>query len=108
MHDLTALVNQEAVKLKILVINNDGGGIFSTLPQAGVEGFETIFGTPHGRDIFEIARSFGIQCTEIEDLKGLKSFMVPPNRFEIGVLQMPDRESNARLIKDLAKRVNYR
>jgi 2-succinyl-5-enolpyruvyl-6-hydroxy-3-cyclohexene-1-carboxylate synthase len=108
LHDLTALVNQEAVKLKILVINNDGGGIFSTLPQAGVEGFETIFGTPHGRDIFEIARSFGIQCTEIEDLKGLKSFMSPPNRFEIGVLQMPDRESNAKLIKELAKRVNYR
>ena len=108
LHDLTALINQEAVKLKILVVNNDGGGIFSTLPQAGVAGFETIFGTPHGRDIFEIANAFGIQTTEIEDLKGLKSFMSPPSKLEIGVLQMPDRESNANLIKDLTKRVNYR
>ena len=108
LHDLTALVNQEKIKLKLLVINNDGGGIFSTLPQAGVEGFEKIFGTPHGRDLFEIVRAFDIPVTEINDLKSLKAFMSPPTKFEIAILQMPDRESNAALIKELAKRVNYR
>jgi 2-succinyl-5-enolpyruvyl-6-hydroxy-3-cyclohexene-1-carboxylate synthase len=108
LHDLTALVNQEKIKLKLLVINNDGGGIFSTLPQAGVEGFEKIFGTPHGRDLFEIARAFDVPVTEINDLKSLKAFMSPPTKFEIAILQMPDRESNAALIKELAKRVNYR
>jgi 2-succinyl-5-enolpyruvyl-6-hydroxy-3-cyclohexene-1-carboxylate synthase len=108
LHDLTALVNQEKIKLKLLVINNDGGGIFSTLPQAGVEGFEKIFGTPHDRDLFEIVRAFDIPVTEINDLKSLKAFMSPPTKFEIAILQMPDRESNAALIKELAKRVNYR
>lgn len=108
LHDLTALVNQEKIKLKLLVINNDGGGIFSTLPQAGVEGFEKIFGTPHGLDLFEIVKAFGIPITEINDLKSLKAFMSPPTKFEIAILQMPDRESNAALIKELAKRVNYR
>ena len=108
LHDLTALVNQEKIKLKLLVINNDGGGIFSTLPQAGVEGFEKIFGTPHGRDLFEIVRAFDVPVTEINDLKSLKAFMSPPTKFEIAILQMPDRESNAALIKELAKRVNYR
>ncbi len=108
LHDLTALVNQEKIKLKLLVINNDGGGIFSTLPQAGVEGFEKIFGTPHGRDLFEIVKAFGIPVTEINDLKSLKAFLSPPTKFEIAILQMPDRESNAALIKELAKRVNYR
>ena len=108
LHDLTALVNQEKIKLKLLVINNDGGGIFSTLPQAGVEGFEKIFGAPHGRDLFEIVRAFDIPVTEINDLKSLKAFMSPPTKFEIAILQMPDRESNAALIKELAKRVNYR
>ena len=83
-------------------------GIFSTLPQAGVEGFEQIFGTPHGRDLFEISKVFGVPTTEIESLKALKSFMSPPTKFEIGILQMPDRESNATLIKELTKRVNYR
>ena len=108
LHDLTALVNQEQIKLKLLVINNNGGGIFSTLPQAGVDGFEQIFGTPHGRDLFEISKVFGVPTTEIESLKALKSFMSPPTKFEIGILQMPDRESNAALIKDLAQRINYR
>ncbi len=108
LHDLTALVNQEKIKLKFLVINNDGGGIFSTLPQAGVEGFEKIFGTPHGRDLFEIVKAFDVPVTEINDLKSLKAFMSPPTKFEIAILQMPDRESNAALIKELAKRVNYR
>jgi 2-succinyl-5-enolpyruvyl-6-hydroxy-3-cyclohexene-1-carboxylate synthase len=108
LHDLTALVNQEQIKLKLIVINNDGGGIFSTLPQAGVPGFERIFGTPHGRDLFEIARSFGVQVTEIEDLKSLKAFMSPPTKFEIAIVQMPNREDNAQLLKELAQRVNYR
>lgn len=108
LHDLTSLVNQENIKLKLIVINNDGGGIFSTLPQAGVNGFEKIFGTPHGRDLFEIANAFKIAVTEIDDLKSLTQFMSPPSKFEIAILQMPDRESNAALIKELAKRVNYR
>lgn len=108
LHDLTALVNLEPVNLKLVVINNDGGGIFSTLPQAGVEGFETIFGTPHGHDLASIAASFKIPTTQISDLESLKRFLAPANGFEIAILQMPDRQSNAKLIKDLAKRVNYR
>lgn len=108
LHDLTSLVNQEQTKLKLLVVNNDGGGIFSTLPQAGVPGFEKIFGTPHGRDLFEIASAFGLAVTEIDDLGSLKKFMSPPSKFEIAILQMPDRESNAALVKQLAQRVNYR
>ena len=108
LHDLTALVNQEELKLKLIVVNNDGGGIFSTLPQAGVKGFEKIFGTPHGQDIFEIASAFKLSVTEIDDLRTLKQFMSPPSKFEVAVLQMPSRESNASLIKELAQRVNYR
>ena len=35
--------------LAIVVVNNDGGGIFSTLEQAAFPGpFERVFGTPHG------------------------------------------------------------
>lgn len=108
LHDLTALVNQENIKLKLIVINNDGGGIFSTLPQAGVAGFEKIFGTPHGQDLFEIASAFKLPVTEIDDLKTLKQFMDPPVGFEIVILQMPSREENAASIKELAQRVNYR
>jgi len=108
LHDLTALVNQEALKLKLIVVNNDGGGIFSTLPQAGVAGFEKIFGTPHGRDLVKLASAFDLPVTEISDLNALSDFMSTPTRFEIAILQMPNREANAKLIKELAQRVNYR
>ncbi len=38
-----------AVDLTIVVVNNDGGGIFSFLPQARwTDSFERVFGTPHG------------------------------------------------------------
>ena len=37
-------------------MNNDGGGIFHQLPQAGADGFERLFGTPHGVDFSDVAR----------------------------------------------------
>ena len=39
--------------LTIVVLNNDGGGIFSTIEQPGddPEGFERVLGTPHGVDL---------------------------------------------------------
>ena len=48
LHDISALSNPTQDVLTIIVVDNDGGGIFSTLPQKDVEGFEKIFGTPHG------------------------------------------------------------
>lgn len=46
------------VDLTIVVIDNDGGGIFSFLPQrdhVDASRFETYFGTPHGVDIRALA-----------------------------------------------------
>ena len=42
------------VDLTVVVVDNDGGGIFSFLPQASAlptERFETLYGTPHGVDL---------------------------------------------------------
>lgn len=45
----------------VLVANNDGGGIFNTLPQAGLppESFERLFGTPHGLELSGVATLYG-------------------------------------------------
>ena len=44
----------ERLPLLVVVIDNDGGGIFSFLPQAEVVDpgrFELLYGTPHGLDL---------------------------------------------------------
>jgi 2-succinyl-5-enolpyruvyl-6-hydroxy-3-cyclohexene-1-carboxylate synthase len=54
LHDLGALqiAARHRLPLLAIVVNNDGGGIFSFLPQAALgETFETLFGTPHGLEL---------------------------------------------------------
>lgn len=106
LHDLTGLIHNEQVDLKIYVVNNDGGGIFSTLPQRGVPGFEQVFGTPHGLDPAAIATSMGIKAKTIENAADLvKDLAEPIKGLSVIVLKVPNREANADLIKGLAEKM---
>ncbi len=65
-HDLSSLaaLRSRGLDLTIVVTDNDGGAIFSFLPQASAlpaDRFELLFGTPHGTDIVEVARAFGLR-----------------------------------------------
>ena len=71
LHDLNALVaaRLHGLSATIVLVNNDGGGIFSFLPQAqpaaavpgtGLpEHYEELFGTPHGIDVGPIVTALG-------------------------------------------------
>ena len=71
LHDLNALVAARRLDLSatIVLINNDGGGIFSFLPQAVAERpgaglpehFEELFGTPHGTDFGPLVTALGAE-----------------------------------------------
>ena len=71
LHDLGALVSARLQEpdLLVVVINNDGGGIFSLLPQARATApgvglparYEEMFGTPHGIALGPIVEAFGFR-----------------------------------------------
>ena len=63
LHDLNsfALLQRNVQPVIVVIINNDGGGIFSFLPIAkSTKIFDTYFGTPHGVNFFHAAAMFGI------------------------------------------------
>ncbi len=50
--------------LCLVVVNNDGGGIFAGLEPARLPGpFERVFATPHGASLEQLAAAFGIPWT---------------------------------------------
>jgi 2-succinyl-5-enolpyruvyl-6-hydroxy-3-cyclohexene-1-carboxylate synthase len=85
LHDLNALIGLTrrqvnssgqvvGLDLRIVVVDNDGGGIFSFLPQAShldQSTFEQFFGTPHGADLVALAQGFGVTAHTVDDLGAL-------------------------------------
>jgi 2-succinyl-5-enolpyruvyl-6-hydroxy-3-cyclohexene-1-carboxylate synthase len=82
LHDLNGLLigpGEPRPDLCLVVIDNDGGGIFATLEQgAGEQGtFERIFGTPTGADLAAAAAVSGAAYTRVDSLDGLRAAIAP-------------------------------
>jgi 2-succinyl-5-enolpyruvyl-6-hydroxy-3-cyclohexene-1-carboxylate synthase len=105
LHDVSALANPTSEALTIIVIDNNGGGIFSTLPQRGVIGFEKLFGTPHNQDLSRICTGFGISNEVVTTPKELQIALkrVHPTMHVI-IAKVPDRESNADYLAEVLNR----
>ncbi|HEU4632303.1 MAG TPA: 2-succinyl-5-enolpyruvyl-6-hydroxy-3-cyclohexene-1-carboxylic-acid synthase [Gemmatimonadaceae bacterium] len=68
-HDLNGLLaaRLHALHATIVLVNNDGGGIFSFLPQAAQPAhFERLFGTPHGLDFRHAAALYGASYVALD------------------------------------------
>ena len=70
LHDVGALLLRAdgPLDVTIVVADNDGGGIFSHLPQAAYPSvFERVFGTPHGVDLAALAGAHGVPYERVDD-----------------------------------------
>jgi 2-succinyl-5-enolpyruvyl-6-hydroxy-3-cyclohexene-1-carboxylate synthase len=77
LHDTNGLLNlmQREVDLKIVVVDNKGGGIFSFLPQSTTldpQRFEQLFGTPHNVDIGQLVQAHGLPNKTVGTVAQLK------------------------------------
>jgi 2-succinyl-5-enolpyruvyl-6-hydroxy-3-cyclohexene-1-carboxylate synthase len=70
-HDLNGLLaaRRHGLDLLVVLINNDGGGIFSFLPQAQADSdtFERLFGTPHGLDFRPFVEGYAGRFVRVRD-----------------------------------------
>jgi 2-succinyl-5-enolpyruvyl-6-hydroxy-3-cyclohexene-1-carboxylate synthase len=102
-HDMNALESLRTADspVRIVVFNNDGGGIFEFLPQASEidrDEFEALFGTAVGVDPAGIAALHGIPYTRLEHLTELRAA-----GSATGVIEVPvDRRANVELHRRLA------
>lgn len=72
LHDSNGFLAERGCSAVFVVVNNDGGGIFSFLPPARhVAQFERLFGTPHGRRFADLARLHDLEYTRVERAEGL-------------------------------------
>jgi 2-succinyl-5-enolpyruvyl-6-hydroxy-3-cyclohexene-1-carboxylate synthase len=104
VHDSNALVAlpSRGADLRIVVIDNGGGGIFSFLPQASAlptDRFEQLFGTPHGTDVVGLAQAHGVDAETVETLPELRSRLAVAGPTVTRVVT--DRADNVRLHAEL-------
>jgi 2-succinyl-5-enolpyruvyl-6-hydroxy-3-cyclohexene-1-carboxylate synthase len=99
LHDVNGFVARDRPDLTFAVVNNDGGGIFSLLPQADADGsdFELLFGTPHGLDVAKLAAAYGVEHTEARTGADLAGLLGSPARGVRLVEVRTRRDANAAL-----------
>ena len=119
LHDLNALVaaRLHGLSATIVLVNNDGSGIFSFLPQAqpaaampgtGLpEHYEELFGTPHGIDVGTLVTALGGEHRLVGDVAALDAAIrASIGRPGVRVLELrTDRARNLELHRDLAATV---
>jgi 2-succinyl-5-enolpyruvyl-6-hydroxy-3-cyclohexene-1-carboxylate synthase len=89
LHDVGALLVGPADRrpdLQVVVLNDDGGGIFGLLEygeraQAGpaaARTFDRLFGTPHAADLSALCRGYDVRHEAVKDLTRLREALAEP------------------------------
>jgi len=105
LHDIGSLATAARLDLPItiVVMNNDGGGIFSFLPQAALpRHFERVFGTPHGLSFAAIADAFGLRAVQADTAERLASGLSTSGLVEVTTDKAREVEVQAAALQRVA------
>ncbi len=106
LHDSNGLLCDPEIPLTIVVVDNNGGGIFNTLPQRGYPNFELVFGTPHDRNLAMLVNALGHEVVETADAAEFREALSrKPHGLLVIVAHMPSREVNATTLATLTARI---
>ncbi|NHC23926.1 2-succinyl-5-enolpyruvyl-6-hydroxy-3-cyclohexene-1-carboxylic-acid synthase [Nocardioides sp. IC4_145] len=107
LHDSGALVlgpREERPDLTIVVVNDDGGAIFSMLEQGAPEHadpFEVLFGTPHGVDLASLCAATRTPHWRVDTAAELEHALASPN----GGIEVVEAVVDRRTRRDLDERI---
>jgi 2-succinyl-5-enolpyruvyl-6-hydroxy-3-cyclohexene-1-carboxylate synthase len=105
LHDIGGLaaLRDVSVPVRIVVVDNDGGGIFHFLQQQEAmpaDEFEQLLGTPRAVDVAAAAAMFGLPHRRVDRLDGLAGALGAGT----GLIEVPvDRRSNVGLHRRLTR-----
>jgi 2-succinyl-5-enolpyruvyl-6-hydroxy-3-cyclohexene-1-carboxylate synthase len=106
LHDVSALVDGLGAAggtCVLVVADNQGGGIFSFLPQAtslDVDRFELLFGTPRRHELDVVAEAFGHEATTVTSVEELRRAIdkgLAGAGLQVVVARVPSRTENVEI-----------
>ncbi|WP_271852214.1 2-succinyl-5-enolpyruvyl-6-hydroxy-3-cyclohexene-1-carboxylic-acid synthase [Planococcus maritimus] len=109
LHDLNGLIASKLqnADMTIVVMNNDGGGIFSYLPQSKEERYyEDLFGTPTGIQFKAAADMYGAEYFSAETVAQLQAALRTPKEKPVRIIEVAtDRANNVTIHRKLWSRL---
>ena len=96
---------RDGAAVRVVCVNNSGGGIFHFLPIASHDNlFEPWFTAPHDQDTVAIGGGFGVAARQVTSFDELASTLrTPPNKPELLEVRT-DRDANHALHVELDRR----
>jgi 2-succinyl-5-enolpyruvyl-6-hydroxy-3-cyclohexene-1-carboxylate synthase len=110
LHDTNGLLAARDVHATFVVVDNRGGGIFSSLPQHHLPEFESLFATPQDVDIAAVAVAHGVPAERVahaSDVPGALKDAVAAGGVRVIVVPV-DRDRSAERHRALWDRVARR
>ncbi|WP_341321125.1 2-succinyl-5-enolpyruvyl-6-hydroxy-3-cyclohexene-1-carboxylic-acid synthase [Solibacillus sp. FSL H8-0523] len=110
LHDANAFIasRYQDCDLTIVVLNNDGGGIFSYLPQAKIEAhYEELFGTPTALTFEQVAKMYDMEYVNVTTKEQFLATVTADKQQSLKLIEVfTNREENVSEHRALWTRIN--